>query len=90
MGCAEGPAGAWSGPWGHGARARYWLGPGNTNPRVYRVGEGSTQPVYPSPVPTHAAPPLVHPPRRTRYPCTSTVSTRGLASTKEILGVDNA
>ena len=70
--------------------SRQWLGPGNTNVAGRWVGRGSTHPpVYPSPhqpryttlpVPTRYTTP-VHP---------SSSPTRGMASTKEILGVDNA
>ena len=43
MGCAEGPGGPWSGPWGRGALHRYWLGPGNTNVAVRPWVLGSTR-----------------------------------------------
>ena len=72
------------------ALAGYWLGPGNTNPRVDGlVGTRyTTLPVLPSC--THPGYPPAAPTRvryyRTRHTCCTAVF--GVA--KEILGVDNA
>ena len=68
----------------------YWLGPGNTNQPVGGWVLGGVLPLPPT---TQYLHPVVHPPAPHRPHARTAVviaRTRELASTKEILGVDNA